>query len=241
MAVSVAAHWRRFDDGREEVQNIEVIGPDEAEADARKKYDSRNAFLNKSKEELLKLARLLKEPDEDLAYIENRFATVPAPPERQATEDYDVYQARLKALAGVHPNTTRLLTEALLTDDAKERENLEKQAVQAFFADLAQKLSEEMVVEWQKSNPLNTEWLLEFARMYREPAKELDPINHELALNWIRRGYNLLTEEELSDAILVMTGQRLMPSTIKKRCERLGLTTKRQTGPRPNSEQQSTV
>jgi hypothetical protein len=73
--------------------------------------------------------------------------------------------------------------------------------------------------------------------MYQEPGKALDPINHELALNWIRRGYNLLTEEELSDAILVMTGQRLTPGAIKKRRERLGLTTKRLPGPRGNPEQ----
>ena len=140
-------------------------------------------------------------------------------------------------MAGIHPNTTRLLTEALLTDDATERAALEKKAVQAYFADLAQIMPEEMVVKWQKSNPLNTEWLLEFARIYQEPGKELDPINHELALNWIRRGYNLLTEEELSDAILIATQQRVTPATIKKRRERLGLTTKRKPGPRPNSEQ----
>jgi len=39
-----------------------------------------------------------------------------------------------------------------------------------------------------------------------------------------------LTQNELSDAILVMTGQRLMPGTLKKRRERLGLTTKRKPG-----------
>lgn len=85
------------------------------------------------------------------------------PPALQATKDYDVYQARLKALAGVHLNTTRLLTEALLAEDATVRAALEKKAVQAYFADLAEKRPEEMVVEWQKSNPLNTEGLLEFA------------------------------------------------------------------------------
>jgi transposase len=65
----------------------------------------------------------------------------------------------------------------------------------------------------------------------------LDPINQELALHWLRRGYNLMTEKELSDAILKATGQRLMPDTLKKRRGRLGLSTKRPPGPRPNSEQ----
>jgi hypothetical protein len=48
--------------------------------------------------------------------------------------------------------------------------------------------------------------------------------------------YNLLTAEKLSDAILVMTGQRLTPDTLKKRRERLGLTTKRKPGPRTKLE-----
>jgi hypothetical protein len=233
----VVVQWRRFDDGHEKAINIQYLDPDATEAEARKAFDKLNEFLNMSKKELEDLSQCFEASDEDLDYIENRFAKIPEPPAPQATEDYDVYQARLKALAGVHPNTTRLLTEALLADDAKVREALEKKAVQAYFADLAQTMPEEMVVKWQKSNPVNTEWLLEFARMYQEPGKALDPINHELALNWIRRGYNLLTEEELSDAILVMTGQRLTPGTIKKRRERLGLTTKRLPGPRPNSEQ----
>jgi hypothetical protein len=72
--------------------------------------------------------------------------------------------------------------------------------------------------------------MCEFARVWQEPKREIDPINHELVLNWLRKKYNLLTQNELSDAILVMTGQRLMPGTLKKRRERLGLTTKRKPG-----------
>lgn len=233
----VVVQWRRFDDGREEAINIEYLDPEATEVEARKAYDRMNEFLKMSKAELEGLAGCFEASDEDLDYIESRFQEIPEPPNSKAIDDYDLYQARLKALAGIHPNTTRLLTEALLAKDANKRQALEKKAVQAYFADLAQIMDEEMVTEWQKSNPLNTEWLLEFVRMYQEPGKDLDPVNHELALNWIRRGYNLLTEEELSDQILKATGQRVMPGTIKKRRERLGLTTKRLPGPRPKSEQ----
>jgi len=78
--------------------------------------------------------------------------------------------------------------------------------------------------------------MCEFARVFAEPKLEIDPIKHELAFNWLRRKYNLLTAEELSDAILLATLQRVMPDTLKKRRERLGLTTKRKPGPKPNSE-----
>ena len=90
---------------------------------------------------------------------------------------------------------------------------------------------------WQRSNPVGTEWMREFGRVLEEPERRIDEINYELAFNWLRLKYNLLTAEELSDAIRERTGQRLMPGTLKKRRERLGLTTDRKPGPRPNPEQ----
>jgi hypothetical protein len=69
-----------------------------------------------------------------------------------------------------------------------------------------------------------------------ESVQVADPINHELVMHWLRRGYNLMTENELSDAILIATGQRVVPNTLKKKRARLTLTA-RPPGPRPNSEQ----
>jgi hypothetical protein len=77
---------------------------------------------------------------------------------------------------------------------------------------------------------VGTAWLCEFSTVFQEAPRDLDPINQELALNWLRRKYNLLTAEELSDAILVATLQRLTPGALKKRRERLGLTTRRKPG-----------
>jgi hypothetical protein len=93
-----------------------------------------------------------------------------------------------------------------------------------------------LLMDWLRNNPVNSKWLREFVRNIEEPERQLDPINHELAMHWLRRGYNLMTENELSDAILIATGQRVMPNTLKKKRARLGLTA-RQPGPRPNSEQ----
>jgi len=93
------------------------------------------------------------------------------------------------------------------------------------------------VKDWQRTNPIATEWIKEFARVFQKQRKELDPVDHDIVLNWLRRGYNLLTAEELSEAVFKATGKYMTPEAIKKRRERLELTTKRPPGPRPNSEQ----
>jgi hypothetical protein len=234
----VIASWRRYEDEREEALDIQYLDPEATETAARKKFDDVVGFLNMSKEKLEALSQCFGESEEALVYIKNRFRDVKhGSPDPKSTDDYDLYQARVKVLAGMQPKTVTLMEKASATEDPREREKIEREAVQAYFAEMAHYWTEDLVKEWQRSNPVGTEWMCEFARVWQEPKLEIDPINHELALNWLRRKYNLLTAEELSDAILVMTGQRLTPGTLKKRRERLGLTTKRPPGPRANSEE----
>jgi hypothetical protein len=236
--VWVIATWRAYDDGREEEIRTEYLDGDSTEAEARESFEGAIEFQEKSKEELEELMGLFEATDDDRAYIEERFPDVKlGPPDSRSTEDHDVYQARLKVLGGMLPKTVALIQKAEAAATPAEREKIEREAVQAYFADMAHHWTEDSVMQWQRTNPLGSEWMVEFARVFREPERDIDPINYELALNWVRQKYNLLTEGELSDAILVATGQRVMPGTLKKRRERLGLTTKRQPGPRPNSEQ----
>jgi len=233
----VVASWRRYEDGSEEALNIRYLDPTVTETEARNAFDSMVRFLETSKEELLALSKCFEATEEDLAYIEERFPEEKmGPPDRKLIDDYDVYQARLKVMAGMQPKTVALIHEADLMEDKEERSKIEREAVQAYFAEMAHSWTEDLVKEWQRFNPLGTEWMCEFARVFREPERRIDAINYELALNWLRRKYNLLTAEELSDSILVATGQRVMPATLKKRRERLGLTTERRPGPRPNSK-----
>ncbi len=195
-------------------------------------------FYAMTKEDLEALAKCLKNTEDADAYIENRFPNYQSlPTSLGETELHDLYQARLKVLAGLHPKTVELIKQAEATKDSAARQKLERDAVASYYAELAHTWTEDEVLAWQRSNPIGTQWMCEFARVFEEPEREIDPINYELALNWLRKNYNLLTAEELSEAILVRTGQRLMPSTLKKRRERLGLTTKRTPGPRPNEDQ----
>lgn len=130
-----------------------------------------------------------------------------------------------------------MIQQADVADDSRTRQNSERKAVDAYFAELAHDWTEDEVLAWQRNNPVGTEWMCEFARVFEEPERRVDDINYELAFNWLRRKYNLLTAEELSDKILIATGQRMMPGALKKRRERLGLTTKRPTGPPPKESQ----
>ena len=236
--VWVIARWLRYEDGTEEGMNINYLDSQATEAEARKSFDSMVHFQEMSKEHLLGLAACLQDNEEELAYIESRFPDFKVgPPEKGSVDERDLYQARLKVLAGMQPKTVALVERADATADPVEKAKIEREAVGAFFADLAHYWTEDLAKEWQKTNPVGSEWMCHFADVFREPERGIDPINYELALNWLRRKYNLMTAEELSDAILVATGQRVMPGTLKKRRERLGLTTKRLPGPRPNSEQ----
>ncbi len=133
----------------------------------------------------------------------------------------------------MHPKTVDLLRKAEEAKDGSSRGKLEREAVQAYFAEMAHFWTEDQVLLWQRSNPVGTEWMCEFARVLSEPKPTLDPVNYELALNWIRRGYNSLTAAELADALRQVTKEKLRPATVKKRRERLGLTTKRPPGPPP--------
>ena len=136
----------------------------------------------------------------------------------------------------MQPKTIALIQQALEAKDDTQRKKLECEAVQAFFAEVATYWPDDVLMAWQRTNPVGSKWLCEFAKVIEEPERQLDPINHELAMNWFRGGYNLMTENELSDAILIATGQRVMPNTLKKKRARLGLSA-RPTGPKPKSEQ----
>jgi hypothetical protein len=236
--VWAVVQWTRYEDGHEESGSMSFLRAPATEDDARAAMKRMSDFYSLSKEELLACSKCYKATEDDLAYIEYRYPNYQSPPtDPGAIDEADLYSARLKVLAGLHPKTVGLIKLADETKDPLQRQKLEREAVAAYYAELAHHWTEDEVLSWQRSNPVGTAWMCEFARVFEEPEREVEPINYELAFNWLRQKYNLLTAEELSDAILIRTGQRLMPGTLKKRRERLGLTTKRQPGPPPNESQ----
>jgi len=222
--------WKRFEDGHEEEGLMELLFAGATEKDARKAMAAMVRFHRMSKDDLLALGRCIEAKEEDLGFVESQFPDFQSPAAGPgAIEANDLYQARLKVLAGLHPKTVNLVRQADAAKSPEERRKLEREAVDAYFAELAHSWMEDEVLAWQRNNPIG--------RVFQEPERTIDPINYELAFRWLRRKYNLLTAEELSDMILIATGQRLMPEVLKKRRERLGLTTKRPPGPRPRESQ----
>jgi hypothetical protein len=234
----VVVEWKQFEDGHEEEGLINYLFAGATEEDARKSAEGMMGFKNESKEEILALLSCYEATEEDYAYVESHYPNLQGPVAGPgAIEANDLYQARLKVLAGLQPKTVNLVQRADEAEDLDERHKLEREAVDAYFAELAPAWTEDEVLAWQRNNPIGTEWLCEYGRVLREPERKIDPINYELAFRWLHRKYNLLTAEELSDKILIATGQRVMPGALKKRRERLGLTTKRPPGPPPRESQ----
>jgi hypothetical protein len=229
--VWVIAWWERFEDGREKALQINFLNGESSEDAAREAAQRLFEFANETKEYLEMLGRCFEQKEEDIEFLRNRFPEgCPSP---QSVEEYDLYQARLKVLAGIQPKTVTLLNQSETTGDKEERVHCEREAVSSYFAELAHHWNPEQVLEWQRRNPLRSEWLCEFARVLKNPARRLDSIDHTIVLHWLRRGLNLLTAEELASFVFDVTGELLEPATIQKRRQRLGLTTKRPPGPPP--------
>gem|GEM_PF-2522427 len=226
--------WHRFEDGRVEVIGIKYIA-DATEEQVLEQFESYTRFLMMTKEQLDALTPLFNVPEDDRNYIADRFPVMP--PDPASTKEFDLYQARLQVLAGMQPKAVAKMQEAFDTEDPVKRAAIESDAVAAYYAEMAHYWRSEEVTAWQRTNPIGAEWICEFASVMQKPVKDLHPVDHEIVLNWLKKGYNLLTEEELATAVYEVTGERMKPAAIKKRRERLGLTTERPTGPRPKSEQ----
>jgi len=248
----VVVHWMVFSDESDKVDHAIFCRPGTTLEDAKKVFEEMEKFLDSSEPDketrpgLIKFYNHLRtvapygvwithgdagESEEETRYTS---AIVHSYSDQKTTETRAVYQARLKVLAGMGPKTVALMHNAEEAKDDSERTKLEREAVQAFFAEVATYWTEEMLMAWQRNNPLGSKWLCEFGKVMEAPERRLDPVEHELALNWLHRGYNLMTENELSDAIFKTNGQRIKPNTLKKKRAKLGLPG-RPFGPRPKS------
>ena len=241
----IVAQWYRFEDGHEEKGDCCYLrSPPATEDDARKRMQQMKDLDNTTREELLDLTQCFEAKEEDYQYIEDKHPNYQEEPDPRDTEKYDLYHARLKVMEELQPKTVALIKIANATKDPVKGQFVERQAIQSFFAELAHYFTEEEVLAWQRSNPVGTGWMCEFGEVMREPRRQLDPINHELALNWLRCRYNEMSAKKLSESVFqrvwrwLVPGFKLTADFIKKRRERLGLTTKCPPGPPPQSASQ---
>ena len=152
----------------------------------------------------------------------------------------DERSARFKVISAILPKTVELAEKAEQAADADVRQQLEKESLEAYFAENAPGWPPILFKAWQHLNPIGfkwMQWLYVWNSRQMKRRKKINVIDYELAFNWRWKDYYSLTADELKNAVFKVTKQLLSADAIKKRRERLGLTTIRQTGPRPNPEQ----
>lgn len=163
----------------------------------------------------------------------------------ELNREYEIHReertARLVVLSVILPKTVELVAQAEATTDAAMREELENESLEAYFAENAPGWSPLIFKAWQHLNPIAfkwMQWLYVWNSRQMKKRKEINAVDYELAFNWRWKGYFLLTAEQLRDEVQKETKQLFSPEAIKKRRERLGLTTQRPPGPPPKSERQ---
>jgi hypothetical protein len=218
--------WYRYDDGHEERGTISFLRPECSEEDAIKSMEHLRRLGEITREEALSMLKVYDAPEEDHQFIEEEFPNYQSEPDPKKTDEYDVYHARLKVMSELQPKTVELLKIANAIKDPVKRDFVEREAVQSYFAELAHYLTEDEILAWQRSNPVGTGWMCEFGEVMREPRRTICPVNHELALNWLHEKYNEQNAKALPHSIFKRILIWLTPGAIKKRRERLGLTTK---------------
>ena len=235
--VWAVVHWLRFEDGYEVKGDITYLHSQATEDDARRAMLEMENRHNMTREEALAITHCFRASEEDFKYIDENFPNYQSEPDPSDCDNYDVYRARLKVMGELQPKTVELIKIANSIKDPLKRQMVEREAVKSYFAELAHYWTEDEVVAWlRSSNPVGTGGICEFAEVYHEPRRTIDPVNHELALNWLRERYNLLTAKELSESIFKKILRWFTPDAIKKRRDWLGLTGKRPPGPRPKSD-----
>ena len=240
--VWIVMQWFHFENGDVQPGNFSYLRPECSEADVRKSMERMEGMDDITREQALAMLQCFESSDEDRDYVEDQFPNYQSEPDPSKSDEYDVYHARLKVMSELQPKTVELLKIVNVTKDPAKRQFVEREAVQSYFAEIAHYLTEDEVLAWQRSNPVGTGWMCEFANVMNEPRRQLDPVNHELAFNWLRGKYNEMTAKELCDSVFgrvwkwLAPGFRMTADFIKKRREKLGLTTKRPPGPRPKSD-----
>jgi len=229
--------WYQYADGHQEQGNICFLRPECSEEQVKKRMAQMESFSSMTREKAVGLLQCYDAPPEDHDFVEENYPNYQSEPDPKDTENYDVYHARLKVMCDLQPKTVALLKIADATKDPAKRKMVENEAVQSYFAELAAHyFTEDEILAWQRSNPVGTGWMCEFGDVMRQPRRTLDPVNHELALNWLRQRYNEMPAKVLADSIFqrifkwVSPGFKITADFIKKRRERLGLTTKRKPG-----------
>ena len=227
--------WYEFQDGHKEYTNSIYVRPDATEDEVKDRVEQLRRLYDTTPDDARMLLQCYQAKPEDYDFADANWPKYQSEPNPKNVDEYDIYHARLKVWSELSPKTIELLKITSATKNPAQRNYVEREMVQSYFAELAHYFTEDEILALQRNNPIGTGWMCEFAEVMKNPRRTISPVNYELALNWLQGKYNQMTEKELSVSIFKRLLIWLTPEAIKKRRERLGLTTKRPPGPRPKS------
>ena len=128
------------------------------------------------------------------------------------------HDAQWKTIAKVYPKTV-----ALKAKEAKAPKSklavIKEQVLEAYMRETAAATGG--IVE-PTDDPRK---IAALAKALKRKRRRRDPVDDELALNWVTKGYYKMNSKKLAGAIFKLTGKRLSPKTLKQRRLRLGLHT----------------
>ena len=227
-----------FTDGYRTEGNICFLRPEYSEDDVKKRMERMQDDCALTREKALMMLKLYESSKEDRDFVEDNFPNYQSQPDPKNTDEHDLYKARLKVMAELSPKTVELLKITDATADPEKRRYVEREAVQCYYAELAYYLTEDEIHAWQRTNTVGTDWMSELGAVRDKTRRTISPVNHELALNWLRAKYDYQTPHQISVSVFKKILIWITPGAIKRRRERLGLTTKLPTGPPPKSARQ---
>jgi hypothetical protein len=150
--------------------------------------------------------------------------------ESLSVDQEDAEKAKWQAVKDLHAHTVRPLEQAERDGLAEsERVALLKKAACEFGVDVYARARlmlypvDEMTPKQRKS-------------LARRCCHIKDPVNREIALNYLKKGYNQLYPKQLAEQVFKVTGKKLSPANAKKKRSRLGLVSGKNEGRPVRSE-----
>lgn len=160
-----AIRWYEFQDGHKEHSDICYTRPDSTEEYVQNQVEQLRSFYEVTPDSARELLQCYQAKEEDYDFVDANWPKYQSEPDPNKTDEYDIYHARLKVLSELSPKTIDLLKIADAVKDPIKRNYVEREMVQAYFAELAHYLTEDEILACQKNNPLGTGWMCEFAEV----------------------------------------------------------------------------
>ncbi len=183
--------WFGFDDGHRRARHIFVTCGQKSPKRSPATHGEMEGFTTEPEKDSLDLLQCFDYTEDDLRISSKmNYPNYQSEPDPSDTDNYDVYHARLKVMEELQPKTVALLKIANGIKDPEKRKIAEREAVRSYFAELAHYFTREEIDGLATQQSPRHFLDARIGQCFDQPRRTLDPVNHELALNWLREKYN---------------------------------------------------